>query len=177
MGATFNLRQHINNHLPSNLNRARPLNQDTPSTLNEMIGVWTSQSGRGNVLSKDRMYSPGTTNQQFSMDTTTNHSRKHSQRGSNLLSLPTVMSKAGRYSANYRQAMNLDSSRFKKSFLGKGGPWGAEDVPDQPPFLAASDIPTTQGEPEKILREDYIVVNPSIIHEGAKMSEKVIHSS
>jgi len=87
------------------------------------------------------------------------------------------MNKAGRYSTNYRQSMNLDSSRFKKSFLGKGGPWGSEDVPDQPPFLATSDIPTTQGEPEKILREDYIVVNPSIIHEGAKLSEKVIHSS
>jgi len=87
------------------------------------------------------------------------------------------MNKAGRYSTNYRQSMNLDSSRFKKSFLAKGGPWGSEDVPDQPPFLAASDIPTTLGEPEKILREDYIVVNPSIIHGGAKLSEKVIHSS
>ena len=73
--------------------------------------------------------------------------------------------------------MNLDSSRFKKSFLGKGGPWGSDDVPDQPPFLATSDMPT-QGEPEKILREDdYIVVNPSILRKGTKMSEKVIHSS
>jgi hypothetical protein len=70
--------------------------------------------------------------------------------------------------------MNLDSSRFKKSFLGKGGPW-ADDTNTMPSYLAASELP--QVEPaEKILAEDFN--NPApVLYEGTKLSDKVIHSS
>jgi hypothetical protein len=49
--------------------------------------------------------------------------------------------------------MNLDSSRYKKSFLGKSGPWAGDGETFQPPFLATSDLPKIEN--EKILREDY----------------------